>query len=371
MPRREPGMPIPVSSARRLTSAEIRKLIGPQASPLLRPNLGLPEVPTDPGLLRNPRYAELPPYAFEKGQDPEKYIKSGEEIEQRRQQAQQRQSQTNYGRALQDQSREPEGYDWQELPDGTHRKVPAAPYYIGKEEPSTVLSQNAQSARWKSVEKTPEQIEAQRTGKAPPLFGSSPKKQSETQPTSSSTRETGNTPLNPKQQMDVLTKWQMDAKTPQERKIRDDVAWQIRKDDFGRNPSGTPEWYRKAKERQQADFEAWDRGDSGSVGMFGSPRSTTVSNSELYSKEEIGFDPNLADKVSSKVGFDVLSSRDRTADVLRQSKTAEVVYDNAKKAADRLKQPLFREQFIHNTIFESNTLKKLTSNIVKSKIAKK
>jgi hypothetical protein len=338
MPRREPGSPIPLPSIRPMSSSEARKIAGPQAPSLLKPNLGLPEVPTDPGLLRNPRYAELPAQAFEKGQDPEKYIQAGKAIEQQKQQAQQRQSQTNYGRATQNQAKEPEAYDWQELPSGAQRKVPAAPYAIRREDPSTVLSQNAQIARMK-VALTPEQRAAQVTGKAPPLFAKP---------------ATGTTPLNTQQQKDVLTKWQMGAKTPQEKEIRGRVAAEARATDFGRNPAGNPAYINKIKAQRQADFDAWNRGDPGSVGRFGAPVRRPLENIDLYTKKEVGFEPGLADKVSSKVGFDVLSSKARTADVLRQSKTAEVSYDAAKRAAERLKKPLFKEQVEPNIKFKNN-----------------
>lgn len=94
------------------------------------------------------------------------------------------------------------------------------------------------------------------------------------------------------------------------------------------------------RNQERKDFEAWDRGDPGSS-KGGVPQSTPMGTEKFYTKDELGgIDPAIADKVSAKLGYDIASTRERTARVNSQVERAE------RMAQERAaKKPLFAESY--------------------------
>ena len=128
-------------------------------------------------------------------------------------------------------------------------------------------------------------------------------------------------------QMRVATDWANKGLSPGEIAQRMKTVSSMRNDDFGRRTPTVSPAAQAAQQQRKTAFDDWDSGKSGN------PKGTPLTNQEL------GI-PDNNDAVSAKVGFDVASSRDRTSEVLRQSKRAEILANKSRDTAARLR--LFR-----------------------------
>lgn len=259
-----------------------------------------------PSLLRNPKYDNLPSAAFGQGQNPERWQQVRNDQIAKANADRASQANTNTGIASNDQSRTPQDYIMSRTrEDGTYSKIPNdAPDLIKREEPSQVVSQNAAIAA-RNATRTPQQIDAARTGTPPPLFA--PER-----------RTTGTS-----DQMRVATDWANKGSSPGEIAQRMKTVASMKNDDFGRRTPTVSPAAQAAEQQRKTAFNDWDSGRSGN------PKGTPLTNQQL------GIADNN-DAVSAKVGFDVASSQDRTSQVLRQSQRAEELANKSRNTATRL-----------------------------------
>lgn len=259
-----------------------------------------------PVLLRNPAHDGLPNAAFGQGQNPERWQQARNDLVAKAATARANQANTNIGRATTDQNRTPQDYIVSDpRKDGSWNKIPNnAPDLIKREEPSTVLSQNAAIAA-RNAARTPQQNAAISTGTAPPLFAPE--------------RKTTGT----SDQFRVASNWASQGATPEERAQRQKTANNALIDDFGRRKPNMSPAAQAVQQQRQTSFDDWNSGRSGD------PKGTPLTNQQLGISD-------TNDAVSAKVGFDVASSGNRTADVLRQSQRAEELANKSRETAARL-----------------------------------